>query len=246
MSETLKRLLADKKPTSLEDEIRTRVLARYSELQGVASEKFELEATLDALHEITGLAKTEINQIASEVQAEYAQGPVPAANSVAELETAAGPGLSLASFDRKADAKKMSFVYHLVPYVLVNTVLIILNLLTTRFPWSMFPVSFWGIGLAAHYLGAVFWPKRQQEKNLILLKGQIHQVLSELSPAYRSGKRSDLFQGLTRLTLSESSKVHLEEYLANADSQLTDQGIKQISNQVIALQNRLLNTKRVR
>ena len=44
------------------------------------------------------------------------------------------------------------FVAHLIPYVCVNGLLIVLNLLTTRFPWALFPILGWGIGILSHLL----------------------------------------------------------------------------------------------
>ncbi len=243
MSETLKKLLLERKSKSIEDEIRTCVLAKYSELQGVETEKSELEATLDALQEITNLPRNEIDKIASDVQVEYDQKPVSISKSLNQPNISQSLELSLEQMDERSDYKKKEFVYHLVPYVIVNTTLVILNLITTRFPWSMFPLFFWGIGLASHYLEAIFWPKKKLIKTMSLLKGQIHQILSESSSSYRSGERSNLFQGLVRLTLTESSKEHLEEYLSNADPELSKSDVKQISTQVVSLQNRLLKQK---
>ncbi len=55
------------------------------------------------------------------------------------------------------------FVAHLIPYVMVNALLITVNVLTTHFPWAIFPALGWGIGLASH-LWAVLFPSRQHQQ----------------------------------------------------------------------------------
>lgn len=55
------------------------------------------------------------------------------------------------------------FVAHLIPYVMVNGLLVTINVLTTHFPWAVFPALGWGIGLASH-LWAVLFPSRQHQQ----------------------------------------------------------------------------------
>jgi hypothetical protein len=64
------------------------------------------------------------------------------------------------------------FFAHLIPFVLVNALLITINFFTGPFPWALFPLFGWGIGLASHlYAVAVPDPEklarrraRQQER----------------------------------------------------------------------------------
>jgi hypothetical protein len=54
----------------------------------------------------------------------------------------------------RAEAK-LGFYIHLVVYVGVNAMLFLIWLYTgglSVFPWFVFPLVFWGIGLVAHYL----------------------------------------------------------------------------------------------
>jgi hypothetical protein len=47
--------------------------------------------------------------------------------------------------------KKLGFYHHLITYALVNVLLIVVNLITwSGFPWFIFPLVGWGIGLAGH------------------------------------------------------------------------------------------------
>jgi hypothetical protein len=53
------------------------------------------------------------------------------------------------------------FFHHLVPYLFVNGMLVTLNFLTTHFPWALFPLLGWGIGLVSHFM-AVAAPNPQR------------------------------------------------------------------------------------
>ncbi len=47
------------------------------------------------------------------------------------------------------------FFHHLVPYLMVNGMLVTLNFLTTHFPWALFPLLGWGVGLVSHFMAVV-------------------------------------------------------------------------------------------
>ncbi len=47
------------------------------------------------------------------------------------------------------------FFRHLVPYLLVNGMLVTLNFLTTHFPWALFPLLGWGVGIVSHFMAVV-------------------------------------------------------------------------------------------
>jgi hypothetical protein len=58
---------------------------------------------------------------------------------------------------RERAEAKLAFYIHLVVYVGVNSLLFLIWLFTGGvevFPWFIFPLVFWGIGLIAHYLTA--------------------------------------------------------------------------------------------
>jgi len=58
----------------------------------------------------------------------------------------------------RAEEEKRGFLIHLTVYVLVNAMLIVINLLhSPEDIWFFYPLIGWGIGLTAHYLGAVRW-----------------------------------------------------------------------------------------
>jgi hypothetical protein len=72
-------------------------------------------------------------------------------------------GITLEDYKRadrqleRQDARR-GFTIHAIVYALVMTGLIILNLtLATEFPWAVFPLVGWGIGLTLHYLFGLRW-----------------------------------------------------------------------------------------
>lgn len=94
------------------------------------------------------------------------------------------------------------FVAHLIPYVMVNALLVTINVLTTHFPWAMFPALGWGIGLASH-LWAVLFPSRRhrqyhlQQLRTLERRASTHQLeparmedARPTSPVGRSSRRS--------------------------------------------------------
>ena len=72
---------------------------------------------------------------------------------------------------RKRVEEKKGFYTHLTVYIGVNILLIIIWAVTgAGFPWFVFPLGGWGIGILFHFLGVfVFsrrtgWEKREVEK----------------------------------------------------------------------------------
>ncbi|MCW4025677.1 MAG: 2TM domain-containing protein [Candidatus Bathyarchaeota archaeon] len=56
---------------------------------------------------------------------------------------------------RERAGAKLSFYIHAAVYAAVNTLLFLIWFFTgglSTFPWFLFPLVFWGIGLAAHYM----------------------------------------------------------------------------------------------
>ena len=61
-----------------------------------------------------------------------------------------------------AEDEKKGFLTHLVVYVLVNAMLIVINFLySPKIIWFFYPLIGWGIGITAHYLGAVRWIEKE-------------------------------------------------------------------------------------
>jgi len=77
---------------------------------------------------------------------------------------------------RKIAEEKVGFIVHLAIYVTINAGLILMWWLTGGgFPWFLFVLVFWGIGLVAHGIGAFISPgytERMAEREYNRLRGQ--------------------------------------------------------------------------
>jgi len=78
---------------------------------------------------------------------------------------------------RKRVEDKKGFYIHFAVYIGVNILLVILWATTgTGFPWFIFPLGGWGIGILFHFLGVfVFsrpsdWERREIEKEVERLR----------------------------------------------------------------------------
>jgi hypothetical protein len=79
---------------------------------------------------------------------------------------------------RQRVEEKKGFYTHLIVYICVNILLVLIWFFTGHgFPWFVFPLGGWGIGLLFHFLGVfVFsqggsaWEKREIEKEIEKIK----------------------------------------------------------------------------
>jgi len=73
---------------------------------------------------------------------------------------------------RRIAEARYGFRWHALIYTFVNAGLVAIWFLTGEgFPWPIFPIVFWGIGLASHYMSAYHsygrdWVERETEKIL--------------------------------------------------------------------------------
>ena len=65
---------------------------------------------------------------------------------------------------KKRVEEKKAFYTHLVVYIIVNAMLVLVWWLTSgngsRFPWFVFPLGGWGIGLLFHFLGVFVFDRK--------------------------------------------------------------------------------------
>ena len=68
--------------------------------------------------------------------------------------------------------KRASFKGHLVSYIIVNAFFWVLWYFTgqhvddeSRFPWPVWPMLGWGIGIAFHFAGAYIFPRSNTVEN---------------------------------------------------------------------------------
>ncbi len=79
---------------------------------------------------------------------------------------------------RKRVEEKKGFFIHLTFYIIVNVTLVLIWAFTSGggFPWFVFPLGGWGIGILFHFLGVfVFsgkteWERRAVEKEVERLR----------------------------------------------------------------------------
>ena len=58
---------------------------------------------------------------------------------------------------RRKVEQKLAFYLHLGIYIAVNILLVVINLLTWRgYPWFIYPLVGWGVGVAIHGMVAFF------------------------------------------------------------------------------------------
>jgi len=83
----------------------------------------------------------------------------------------------LYSLARKRVEEKKGFYIHFAVYIVVNILLVIIWAVTgAGFPWFVFPLGGWGIGVLFHFLGVfVFsrpggWERREIEKEVERLR----------------------------------------------------------------------------
>ena len=79
---------------------------------------------------------------------------------------------------RKRVEEKKGFFTHLAIYILINLILVLIWAFASGggFPWFIFPLGGWGIGILFHFLGVfVFsgetgWEKKELEKEVERLR----------------------------------------------------------------------------
>ena len=70
----------------------------------------------------------------------------------------------MAEAELRTKKRHGNFLYHATLYVLVNVLLIVVNMaFFPVYPWFLFPLVLWGIGLLAHYYEAFVWVKSDNE-----------------------------------------------------------------------------------
>lgn len=239
----------------LQNEITKRVFNRYAEIEGKESNKTELQTTIQALHETTGLPIAEIQRIATDVENELARpktSQIPKTPDLVGVTTGLEPtlpdlGVSELTFEelsKKVENGKKEFIIHAVTFVFINAGLGVTNLMFfSGFPWSLFPLLGWGIGLVAHYLDAIVWSKRDLNKKISVIKNQIHFILSENWDQYQLTQSQEWFNAIYRMVVTEGSEMGIRTLLRNSDPTLSQESIEVMVSQIVALQEKFIIKK---
>jgi hypothetical protein len=68
---------------------------------------------------------------------------------------------------KKIVEEKRGFRTHFIVYLCVNALLVIIWAATgAGFPWFVFPLGGWGIGILFHFLGVYVFPREVDEKEI--------------------------------------------------------------------------------
>lgn len=226
----------------IQEEIQKRVFETYSQKQGIETQWTEIEATLEALHEVTKLPMEEIQKIAEQVTQEHAtkKEPLTEAVSMAKNAIVGTSTRSVDELDHRVQQQRRKFMPHLVSFASVNSMLIILNVITSPgFPWAMFPLFGWGIGLVIQFFSQVYYPARDVNRKRSTLQAETHQILSENISAY-STHQEKVFNGTYRMLLSETTLDELKNFLQNLDASIDPETAYQTSLQLIKLKETVL------
>lgn len=243
MTDENKEKVEDQKAEAMLEEIRTRVFDRYAEIRGMETQQSALQATLDALQDITDVPKAEIEKIAAEVQQKHFDLEETPKRPLTETAQRGIEELTFERLRKNVERGRRGFVMHLIPYVAVNSVLIYLNVISSSFPWAVFPVFGWGIGLMSQFMAGVVFPMKDLKRTTETIKTQVHKILIESWPGFLAGDSDKYFNNVYRLVVTECSKPLLEEYFRNSDSTLSESNIAQMSIQLVSLQNQFASKK---
>lgn len=238
----MKKPVDPEKAQAIQEEIRSRVFERYAEIQGIETQKDELKATLEALQDVTHIPAADIEKIAQEVIQEYNATNVPMPLSREQFRQLATlpHDFTFEHLQHKVDHAKREFYIHALSYICVHIPLLYINLRWPVFPWVMFPLLGWGIGLGSHYIYSVHDAVKQLRRKVQTFKGQIHQILQENIPKYQTDAQERIFNGAYRILVSESSPEAVTEYVRNVAIELPEHEVKQVSTQLCAVQQQYI------
>jgi len=111
-----------------------------------------------------GFSQAQLQEMANEV------GIVPETLKVAEREWLAQRETSRQQ-QESLMRRRRAFTAHLIPYLAVNTFLIVLNLaISPRYFWAFYPISGWGLGLFFHGWATYQVPVKPTEKTFACCK----------------------------------------------------------------------------
>ncbi len=114
---------------------------------------------------------------------------------------------------RKRVKELQEFYTHFLSYILVNSLLIVINLLTTPgYFWAMWPILGWGVGLVLHALsifglfgiGSKAWKERKVQEFMLaqqrgLSASQVREVLRDEMDEAANATPAELQRAIERL-----------------------------------------------
>ena len=239
MKQTINPKLLEK----IQKEIRAKAFEKYAENQGIETQKSEIDATLEALHEVTEIPIEELKKIASEVSQKYISNNNFIKDSFKTDKNITKYDYTYDIFQSNIENDKREFLPHLISFVAVNLSLIILNIITTSFPWAMFPLFGWGIGLVVNFFNKIYYPRRDKKNKITAFKNQTYEILNEYLSMY-SVDINSIFPGIYRMLVTNSSMEHIKEYLKITLPDIKEQTNQQLAMQLVSLRDRISVNKK--
>ena len=226
----------------IQEEIKAKVFERYSEIQGVKTQANEMNATLDALHEVTQIPMSEIERIAAEVAQKHGLNKGKAGKTVTNYspDSENSDALIFSELSLKVASKRRLFLPHLVSYVCTITMLTILNIMTSHFPWVMFVIGGWTIGLVSHYLKDVYYPRRDLHNAVNYLKSQIQLVINEMIIT-DDFDNTQATNGIYRILAAGCKYDTLFQYLQKLFPQVESNVIALTAHQLVQVRDNIVN-----
>ena len=205
--------LTDKTLEYIQEQLRTKVLERYAQKQDIENQEIELNASIQALHELTDMPVDDIRTIAKKLLQEYElKHKTKKDKKIPEQKEPESNNYSVDYLSLMLEKNKRNFFQHLVPFVIINTMLFTLNIITSDFPWAMFPFFGWSVGLVSHYLKDIYWTKRDIEIQHRFIKSNTYEILLENITSFKD-EPDRIFNGAYRLLMSGCRLSVLEQHL---------------------------------
>ncbi len=234
--------LNEKTLQRIQEEIRTRVFEIYAEKQGIKTQLSEIEATIEALSEVTNLSIDEIRQVAEQVTNRVL---AERSTQISEITPPSPDQFSLAprrfigKIEHKLLRRKRKFYTHLVVYSVTNLLLFFINAIDGGDPWFFFPLIGWAAGLIPHYLWSVHYFKRDILHMKRILSEETHHILQDNIPYYLHNQEY-IYNGVLRLVYSNSTGLQLQEFLRNASPESSLEDIDRAIVQLIQFRENVL------
>jgi signal transduction histidine kinase len=93
---------------------------------------------------------------------------------------------------RKRASAEAGFYVHLMWYGVVIGFLFLINLLTTSYPWFLWPAMGWGFGLASHFVAVYGWRWVHQRVFEPAIQREVHREVQQEKEQLRTEKQASL------------------------------------------------------
>jgi len=130
----------------------------------------------------------------SALRAATAASPSPSSPSTANAEQARKAEEERQAYERarKRAAAEAGFYVHLMWYGTVIGFLFLINLMTTGYPWFLWPALGWGFGLMSHFSAVFGWRWIQERVFQPAIQREVHREVQQEKEVLRTEKQASL------------------------------------------------------